>query len=494
MSGAFSVTNKIFLALFFVTFTFINGQTVEDAIRLSKPPMYSNARSMGIGNTYSTIGNDYSGVLFNPATLALIEGTEFTASVNYNLYDNKSSFQNTITPFSNSTTTFSQFGLVFQLNSDTTNAFSLALGYTHTTDFNRARQFTGYSNNTTMIEDLTSNNFDVSRDLRLSYPIYDPVSEEYLRDETVFDGKLQQSGYDLESGGLNAWSLGTAYEFAPNIFLGGSVNYHVGSYLGDSEYSETDIYSNYSALQTDPNDPNTVGFSIMTKRETREWSINGYDFRLGLLIKLWNFIGVAVSFKTPTHFTIIENYTYQAVSRFAKGYTQDYLMEEKDKRYKISTPFEFTAGAMVNLWIVTGALQATYIDYSQIQYEGGLDYTDQASVNKYLKANHEGALRLNGGLEFRLPLTGLSARAGAMLQITPSHIDQKRETGKVDFSYDQKFVTAGLGFRFGDDLEFDIGYTYGWWTVINENYGTGLSTVTNDIQSHNAIFTTSFRL
>ena len=493
MSSSLLRNNLLTATLILFSCVLINAQTIEDAVRLSQPPMYSNARAMGMGSAYSVVGNDYSGVLFNPATLGLTEGTEFTGSINYDFYNNTSTFFNTQTTFTNSTTTFSQFGIVVQLNADTANAFAIALGYTHTADFNRARQFDGFNPNNSMIEDLAANNHEVSRALHLSYPITDPNTSEYLYDETIFNGNLQQSGFDLESGGLNAWSLGTSYEFAPNIFLGASINYLVGSYLGDSEYIEKDINNIYNT-QTDPNDPNSVGIVSMSKRETREWAINGYDFRLGLLYKLWNFIGISVSFKTPTHYSIIENYTYSAESEFANGYKKQYEFEEIEKKYKISTPFEFTAGAMVNLWIATATLQATYTDYSQMQYEGGLDYTDQASVNKYIKSNLDPLLRLNGGAEFRLPLTGLSARAGAMLAITPSDIDQIQSGGEVDFSYDKKYISAGIGLRSGDDLEFDIGYTFGWWTVINENYGTAQSTVTNDIQSHNIIFTTSFRL
>ncbi|MCF6269748.1 MAG: hypothetical protein L3J41_08565 [Melioribacteraceae bacterium] len=487
-------TDKIFkVVLIFLMTGTLFSQTVGDAIRLSQPGLYTNARAMAMGNAYSVIGNDYSAVLFNPATLGLTESTEFTGSINYDFYANNSNFFNTQTKYVNNTTTFSQFGIVVQLKADTLNSFALAIGYTHTKDFNRAREFSGFNSNNSLIENYTSNNVEISRQLGLSYPINDRTTNNYLHDETIINGNLQQNGFDLESGGLNVWSFGLSYEFANNIFLGASANYSVGSYLGDSEFYETDINNNYS-IQADPTDANTVGFSQLSKRETREWAINGYDFRIGILYKLWNFIGVGISFKTPTNYNIIENYSYSAESQFAMGYTRNYDKEELEKNYKISTPYELTVGAMVNLWIITAAVEGTYTDYSQIAYEGGLDYKDQAIVNKYLNTNFDPLLRLNGGAEFRLPFTGLSARAGAMLIMTPSHSDQKTEDGKIDFSYDKKYLNAGIGFRSGDNLEFDITYTYGWWTVINENYGEGLSTVTNDIQIHNVIFTTSFRL
>ncbi len=488
----FSDKIKYFI-LFLLLTEVVSSQTVGDAVRLSQPGLYTNARAMAMGNAYSVIGNDYSAVLFNPATLGLTESTEFTGSINYDFYANTSNFFNTQTKYVNNTTTFSQFGIVVQLKADTLNSFALALGYTHTKDFNRARKFDGYNPNSSLIEDMTANNNSVSRKLGLSYPVNDPTTGNYLNDESVFNGKLQQSGFDLESGGLNTWSFGLSYEFANNIFLGASANYTVGGYLGDSEFYETDINNIYST-QTVPSDASTVGFTSLSKRETREWAINGYDFRIGLLYKLWNFIGIGVSFKTPTHYSIYENYSYKAESNFAKGYTKKYENEVLDKHYKISTPYEFTVGAMVNLWIITAAVEGTLTDYSQIAYEGGLDYKDQAKVNKFLTTNFDPLLRINGGAEFRLPFTGLSARAGAMLIMTPSHTDQLTEDGKIDFSYDKKYLNAGIGFRSGDNLEFDITYTYGWWTVVNENYGEGLSTVTNDIQIHNVIFTTSFRL
>ena len=488
------VSNKILYVIFlFLITSTLSSQTVGDAIRLSQPGLITNARAMGMGNAYSVVGNDYSAVLFNPATLGLTEGTEFTGSINYDFYANTSNFMNTQTEYINNTTTFSQFGIVIQVNPDTVNSFAIALGYSHTKDFNRAREFSGYNSDNSLIEDYTANDVDISRQLGLSYPVNDPISNSYLHDETIFNGNLQQNGFDLESGGLNVWSFGMSYEFANNIFLGASANYTVGSYLGDSEFYETDVNNNYDS-QTHPDDPNTVGFTELSKRETREWAINGYDFRVGILYKLWNFIGVGVSFKTPTHYNIIENIAYSAESKFADGYVRNYDTEELEKNYKISTPYELTIGAMVNLWIITAALEGTYTDYSQIAYEGGLDYKDQAVVNKYLKTNFDPLFRLNGGAEFRLPFTGLSARAGAMLIMTPSHSDQKTEEGKIDFSYDKKYINAGIGFRSGENLEFDLTYTYGWWTVINENYGEGLSTVTNDIQIHNVNFTTSFRL
>ena len=82
MFKSFSIVKILVATLVLYSLTQISAQTVEDALRLSQPPIYSNARAMGIGNAYSVIGNDYSGILFNPATLGLTEGTEFTGSIN----------------------------------------------------------------------------------------------------------------------------------------------------------------------------------------------------------------------------------------------------------------------------------------------------------------------------------------------------------------------------------------------------------------------------
>jgi long-subunit fatty acid transport protein len=122
--------------------------------------------------------------------------------------------------------------------------------------------------------------------------------------------------------------------------------------------------------------------------------------------------------------------------------------------YRLLPPFEGTVGASVNLWILTGTAEATYVDYSETMLTGGTDIPEESEINKRIKEELTRVVNLNVGAEFRIPFTGLSARAGAMYRPSPYKADPSR--------YDQKFVTLGLGINSSDRLHFDIGYLYRW--------------------------------
>ena len=108
---------------------------------------------------------------------------------------------------------------------------------------------------------------------------------------TIFEGNLNQNGYVLEEGGVNHWSFGIAYEFATNIFFGASVNYNVGSFLSDGEFTEADQDNNYNdTLRTVADNPLTAGFQSFYINDINDWVFNGVDFRIGVMYKLFDFI------------------------------------------------------------------------------------------------------------------------------------------------------------------------------------------------------------
>ncbi len=47
----------------------LRAQNYNDALLLSVPGLYTSARALSMGNSYTARSNDFSGVLFNPAGL-----------------------------------------------------------------------------------------------------------------------------------------------------------------------------------------------------------------------------------------------------------------------------------------------------------------------------------------------------------------------------------------------------------------------------------------
>jgi hypothetical protein len=459
-----------------------------DALRVSISGQIYDARTLSMGNSNSVFNDTYTATLLNPATLGLARKFTVNTSVGANLYNNEAFFISDSLLSQRTETVLYQLGIVIPLTSDSaSNNFAISLGYNRSKDFNRILKFSGFnSTNTSLIQDLTSVNSYLPRELLLSYPEFDPGSNEYLGDRTIFNGNLNQEGYVLEEGGINHWSFGVAGELAYNIFFGASFNYNVGSYLRDGEFTESDSRDTYpDSIRTIGNNPLTAGFQSFYINDIKDWVFNGYDLRIGVLYKFFNFIGIGGSVKTPSVISITENHYFKGKSQFATEYFAevDTVIENK---FTIQSPYEFSVAADVNLWIITGTAEVTYIDYTQMKFSGDLPVPEQSALNKKIIDTYTQTLNLKIGAEFRLPFTGLSARVGGMYIPYPV-ADSPTE-------FDRKFLTAGLGIRSGEGaMEFNIAYVYGFWDHVAEDYGSSIQPIRQSIISQNILASLSLR-
>ena len=436
---------------------FLHAQpSVDDAIRVSRQGLIFNARALGMGDAYSTIGYDFSALRLNPATMGLANEASYTMSVNTNgsLYTSK--FFGTQSSYTTTNTTLSQAGFTIPFKLDSLRRATIALGYTQDKDFNLGGEYDGYNGGTSsFVTRLAQDPNSVARTLGLIFPTYDQ-SGRYLGDQTVLNGNFQEKGNVLNGGEMLHFSGGVSLEAITNVFFGVSGSYNMGSYQSDAEFAATDTKNVYpDSLRTVPSDSRTAGFKDASYRDVRNTEYKGWDVRFGLVYRLWNFIGVSASFKVPSRHTINETRYLSGTTTYKNGTVLNVDESVITQTYTIKPPYEMTVGAMVNLWILTGTAEATYVDYTQMEVAGGLEVPERSTINKQIKENFTRVLNLNAGAEFRLPFTGLSARAGAMYRPSPYKSDPGR--------YDQKFLTLGLGINSGDKLFFDIGYLYGWW-------------------------------
>jgi len=454
---------------------------------LSERGQSYDAWSMSMGNAYSTFGNSYTATLFNPATLATAEKLTLTTSVGLNLYRNTTTYLTNETPSLKTQTNFSQFGFVYPIKSDSSGrTLALSFGYNNSKDFNRIVEFEGFNTTGSFVNDLALDGKSIARNLLLSYPYYDPTSGEYFEDRTILNSNLQQKGSLINDGGINNWSAGAAYEFANNVFFGASVNYTIGTLQSNREFSETDINDIYtSSVRTVPDSSLSAGFESFYLNDVVDWSYNGWDGRFGLLYKFFDFIRIGGSVKLPTTFVIAEDHYFSGESNFSTGYSKTLDVPVITSEYKITSPFEFTAAASVNLFFITAAAEVSYTDYTQMRFSGDLEPPVYAEINKQILEKYTQVFNLRGGAEFRLPFTGLSARAGFMYNPSP--------LADTPMEYDRKIFNAGLGISSGDgDFEFNVTYSRSWWDEPGEGFGPNVPAIDQAIRIDNIM--TSFTL
>ncbi|GEM_PF-2568492 len=459
---------------------------IDDAIRVSRQGLLFNARALGMGNAYSTIGYDFAALRMNPATLGLSEGATYSVSVNTNGFVYQSSFFGTNEKFTTTSTTLSQAGLTIPFHLDSTRQMVIALGYTQDKDFNTGGKYNGYnSGGTSFVGSLVDNPNTVARGLGLIYPTYDDQGR-YLGDQTVLTGNFQETGYVLDGGNMLHFSGGVSLQAAPGVLFGVSGSYNTGTFETDREFKVVDINDAFGdSVQTIPGDSRTGGFRDAAYHDLRSTQYKGWDVRFGLLYRFENFIGISASFKVPFAHTINETRYLSGSSSFSSGTFFNVEATPISRSFRMNPPYEATVGAMVNLWILTGTAEATYVDYSQMKVTGGVEFPEQSDFNKRIKDEFTRIINLNAGAEFRLPFTGLSARAGAMYRPSP----YKNDPGR----YDQKFLTLGLGVNSNDRFHFDIGYLYGWRDQRKDEVETTADpTVEQTVTYHDLLFSMKF--
>ncbi len=432
------------------------AQQLSDVLRVSTQGLFFSARALGMGNAYSTIGHDFSALHFNPATMAVNDRASYTMSINTNIFKSSSDYFGSKVDFNTSNTTGSQAGLTVPFHLDSVRSLVVGLGYTQGKDFNRGFKYEGFNaGDASFTRALAFAGDPTARDLGLTYGTFDS-SGNSLGDATILGSGLYETGYLLDEGGLYYIPFGLSVQAVRNIFLGVSGSYNIGRLTSDLKLTGADPNDVFpDGVETVPGDPRTSGFVGTNYRIVRSKTYTGWDARFGVLFKLENFIGVSAAFKMPGTHTVDDEVFVSGRTTFAGNTSLEVPETSSVSSFSFQPPAEITVGAMVNLWILTGTAEVRYVDYSQMKLTSGVgNLPDRTAVNKQIKDELGSVVNLNMGAEFRLPFTGLSARAGFMYMPSQYKDDPPR--------FARKYLTAGVGLNSDGVMQFDFAYAYGW--------------------------------
>lgn len=470
----------------FMIVSFTKGQVYNDILRLSRFDNKINARALGMGNAYIALSDDYSAVTFNPAGLGLIKRMEFETGLNLEYLNNESSLFNKKVEKDESDFVINQLGLVFPFPTFR-GSIVASIGYNRVKNFNHVSKFDGYNyGSTSMIQDLTYFNDIIPYSLGLSYELLDDDGN-YLYDETKINGNLNQSGEIKETGSIGSWNLAGAVEIARNLFVGATLNIYSGEYIKKRDYKEFDRYNNYGYdIELVPGDATTEDFRAFKLEDEINWDITGFDMEFGLLFQPNRMSRVGFTVKLPTFYKIEEKYQADATSTFGTniGYRLDPPVRS-ELEYDVKTPFELSGGFAGNLSGIILSGQITYIDYTQMSFEDGLDESLMNQNNRDIDDFFRKTFNANFGAEYTIPVLNLRLRGGFIYKKSPFKDDPEE--------FDQKFVTTGFGFLADQTLSLDFTFVYGWWKNFADNYGYKESRVYHDISTTDFTFSMSYR-
>jgi len=434
---------------------------VEAAQRLASPGFGVGARSMGMGNAFTGIADDFSALYWNPAGLAQAQYGEFSFGLSQYLTNDKSSYLGESSSYNNNATNLNTLGFVLPVPVRQ-GSLVLGFGFTRQTNFTSGVAFNGYNTLSSIIQTYAQNGLliDTTSDWQdnLAYQLYlaDTLhSPGGPRWKSPILNNVRQKGTSTEVGGLNNWMVGGAMDVARNLSVGMTLTYVSGSYRYDQEFHELDPLN----VHPIPYDVNDVRID-----QVIEDDISGIDARFGLLYREPGRFRVGFTIKTPTYFTIDETYstTGQVLYR-TPGITGQYaygpVEAQGSTKYDVHTPWVFGAGASVTLRNFTLSGAGDYTDWTQTEFANA----DQTTMdgNRDFSSIFRGVLDLRGGVEY-------DTQKGVMLR---GGFGYNPSIYKGDpSSFAQKTFTLGLGIQLGDFTTLDAGFAHSWFSTYRINY------------------------
>jgi hypothetical protein len=472
-----SIKNISIVCLLF-TFS-IFAQNINDALRLAMPGYNTQARALGLGNSYMSISDDASALSFNPAGLGLVKQMEFAGGLNYSSVTNDATFFGNKKSTDNGETNLNQAAFIFPFPT-VRGSLVFGFGYHQTSDLSGLMKFDGFNyGSNSRIQDLNKTG-SIPYDLYLADKSFN----------TLINGKLQQYGTTTESGALRQWDFAGAVETAPNLFVGLELSILSGSYTSSSAYSEEDVKYIYDGIQLEPTNALTNHFVAFDMQNDLNWDLSGYDFKLGLIYQLQKYGRFGISIQTPKVYTIDETFRTKASSYFEDvSYSLDEsAYPELKSKYDVVTPYVLSAGGSLNYAGLIASADISFQDYSETKFEnaqGDVSDADLNSINTDIKNSLRAVLNYNLGVEYTIRDLGLRVRGGYFTQKSPYKGDPS--------SYDKKYFTGGLGFIIEESLALDVAYAHGWWDTHTDNYGSGESRVYQHIQNDNYVMSFNYR-
>lgn len=487
------MTRTIFLLLSILCFSPLSAyaQNELDAIRFSQQGFGIGARALGMGGAYTGIANDYSAIFYNPAGLGQIKRMEFNLGFDFYQFNSDAFYLNTLQSATNNRTAIQSLGFVMPFPTYQ-GSFVLAFGYNRRANFTSSQNINAFNPSQSILDGLAANSnprFDNNNNIILT-DLAAYAWEQFLLNDSAglyvnpIRGHVLQNSELLEDGGKNSFSIATAIEVAPSLFVGGTLNIMSGNYSYFRTYGESDIQNRYEKFQS------------LTLEESIETDITGWNFKASLMYVLDDHFRLALAVETPTTLTFNELSQQTLSSRFKVAPAPNQPLSFSDKlpsnnfEYRLRTPFVFSGGISLEEPNFTISAQATFTDWTQMRYRA--DGESFADLNRIFKTDFQQTIDYAVGAELRSIFLPIRARAGYNYQMSPLKFRDAARTQPTTSKDARKTISFGAGLLIRETLSIDVAYLRTTQSIFGSLY-TGSTQVSEALTINSIVLTTSFR-
>lgn len=433
-----------------------NSQSSLDVLRISDQKLIGTGRAAGTNTNLGGIGADFTSLSFNPAGIAQYRKSEFMISPTVTSSTMESTLLNGSegNPIKDDKTKFRlpNLGLVIAGSKNSKSSFAFGIG---------VNGFMGNSNNSTFKGDSKGSISDrfaaLGSGLDLSELDNFEAGLAYDTEVLIEQRPDGSYSYDYEDYGnqelnkyQNVQSNGRYNELAMSGGVNLSNKFLLGATIGVPiyRYNETKTYQELD------NDDNVPFFQELVFREYKTQAGSGINVKAGIIYKPINNLLIGASIHSPSFIAITEDFSTALDYDFVFNNELNSNSVESPEGtidYTVTTPMKLqgSIGGILGKFGFVNA-EVEYQDNStskiKIDSDNIFDIQIQDNINREIKANYRGTVKVNFGAEVAA-IPNFRLRAGIGFAQSP-YVSDSEFLPSIGF---------GAGYR-SDYFFIDLGY------------------------------------
>ena len=462
------------------------AQNDIDAMRYSQLTFGGTARFASMAGSMGALGGDISTLSFNPAGIAIFRKTELSITPSIFSQTTSSTYNSNNEVDRKLNFNLGNIGLVATIplkgknNSTGWESINFGFGYNRTNSFHNRTNIKSYNKTSSLLDNFVAdanghlpNDFDqFSTGLAWQTWLINPdTNGTNLYNHVIpYYGALQNKSIETK-GSMGETVLSFGGNYKNKVFIGSTIGFVRERYTEESVYKETD-------------EKDTIaGFKSFEYTQNLTTKGNGYNLKLGIIIKPVDWLRIGAAIHTPTVINLKDDYSSSMKSKLDNGIGYDTVSPKGSFDYSLTTPFRAigSLGFIINKYALLN-VDYEYIDYTYAELNSAQSVF--GDVNSTIRAKYTSAGNLRVGGEARLD--PISIRAGYALYGSPFNGGENKGAKRTSY-------TAGVGFR-ENNYFIDFAYVLTKYTEYNYLYdSSNISPVKNDHKSSSFMLTFGLR-
>ncbi len=451
---------RIIILTCYILLRYINTTAqsyLPDAVNMSNDFYRGTARSLAMGNAFTSLGGDLGSISINPAGIGVYQRGEMSFTAGLLSFDNKANYYNTNNTDNGIKFDLSSIGLVLNLKKTPEEEWkdlNFYFGYSKLNNLNGSFRIKGETNNTTFANELISYANGLSYNQLDNY--FERIAfEAFIIDTITGNPTLYYSPYsgipllqqrNVETiGSIGEYSFGLGANYNHKFYLGITISVRSGYYEEIYNHTERDI-------------DNRITDNYYTFNYKLTTSLSGWNAKVGVIYRPIENIRLGLNIHTPSIIRV-----EQAMNTNIRVLTDNgeiYNIYPEDSygnragsltdNYTLTTPFRTNAGISY-LFGEYGLLSVDYeradyvsIKVSNADYEPAKDNTND-DVRQWLRVIHNfrigGEMRierwyLRGGFAYyQSPYIKSELNGDAHRYMYSGGIGYRGKNFMIDFAY-----------------------------------------------------------